>query len=139
MKFRVVVLLMATACGLVATGNPSLPSIKRETLTMSTSSWDGVPYKSYPAGRPQMAVLKITLAPHTTMNWHTHPIPSAAYVLSGDLTVEKKDGTRKHFVAGQAFTETVNSIHRGITDDKGVVLIVFYAGKAGLPLSQSDR
>lgn len=136
MKFRVAVLLIALSCGLVAAGSPSSSSIERETLVQSTSSWDGALYKSYPAGRPEISVLKITIAPHTTMQWHTHPMPNAAYVLSGNLTVEKKDGVRKHFVAGQAFTETVNSIHRGITDDDGVVLIVFYAGKAGLSLLQ---
>ena len=136
MKFRVAVLLMALSCGLVAAGSPSSSSIKRETLARNTSSWDGTPYKSYPAGRPQISVLKITIAPHTTMQWHTHPMPNAAYVLSGKLTVEKKDGTKKPFAAGQAFTETVGSIHRGVTGNEGVVLIVFYAGRPGLPLLQ---
>ncbi len=41
----------------------------------------------------------------------------------------------QHFVAGQAVTETVNSVHRGITGTEPTVLIVFYPGAPGLPLS----
>jgi quercetin dioxygenase-like cupin family protein len=63
-------------------------------------------------------------------------MPNAAYILSGDLTLEKKDGSKKHFVAGQALTETVDSIHRGIAGDDPAVLVVFYAGTPGLALSR---
>jgi quercetin dioxygenase-like cupin family protein len=109
--------------------------IQIETLSQSTSAWDGTPYKAYPAGQPQITILKYTIAPHTTMKWHSHPLPNAAYILSGYLTVEKQDGTKKHFVAGQALTETVDSVHRGITGAEPAVLIVFYPGTPGLALS----
>jgi quercetin dioxygenase-like cupin family protein len=112
--------------------------IQTETLVQSTSSWDGTPYISYPAGQPQITVLKITIAPHTTMKWHSHPFPNAGYILSGELTIEKKDGTKQHFVAGQAVTETVKSVHRGITGAEPTVLIVFYPGTPGLPLSVDE-
>jgi quercetin dioxygenase-like cupin family protein len=111
-------------------------SIEVETIIQSTSSWDGTPYKAYPAGQPQITILKIMIAPHTTMKWHSHPLPNAGYILSGELTIEKKDGTKKHFVAGQAVTETVDSEHRGITGEVPAVLIVFYPGTPGLPLSK---
>ena len=110
--------------------------IQTETLIQSTSSWDGTPYVSYPAGRPEITILKITIAPHTALKWHSHPMPNAGYILSGELTVEKEDGTKRHFVAGQAITETVNSVHRGITGATPTVLIVFYPGTPGLPLSR---
>jgi quercetin dioxygenase-like cupin family protein len=110
--------------------------IQTEILIQSTSSWDRTPYISYPAGRPQITILKITIAPHTTMKWHSHPLSNAGYVLSGELTIEREDGTKEHFVAGQAVTETVNSVHRGITSAERTVLIVFYPGTPGLPLSQ---
>jgi quercetin dioxygenase-like cupin family protein len=112
--------------------------IQVETLIQSTSSWDGTPYKAYPAGQPQVTVLKITIAPYTTMKWHSHPMPNAGYILSGELTIEKKDGTKKHFSAGQAVSETVDSIHRGITGAGPLVVIVFYPGTPGLPISNSD-
>jgi quercetin dioxygenase-like cupin family protein len=119
-----------------AAEHTSPKSIKIETLANTTSAWDGAPYKSYPAGQPQLSVLKITIAPHTTMKWHSHSMPNAGYILSGELTIEKEDGTKKHFVAGQAVAETTGETHRGITGEKPVVLIVFYAGTPGLPLSR---
>jgi quercetin dioxygenase-like cupin family protein len=131
------VVLALLASAVFASAAVESPSpIRIETLAKTTSSWDGAPYRAYPSGQPQLTVLKITIAPHTTLKWHYHPMPNAAYILSGDLILEKKDGNRKHFFAGQALTETVDSIHRGITGDDPAVLVVFYAGTPGLALSR---
>lgn len=110
-----------------------------ETLIQSTSSWDGTPYKAYPPGQPQITVLRITLPPHTTMAWHSHPMPIAGYILSGELTIEKRDGTTKQFVAGQAVAETIESIHRGTTGATPVVVIAFCPGTPGVPVSQGGH
>jgi quercetin dioxygenase-like cupin family protein len=133
----IVALVASLLTGAVKAENTSSP-IQTETLVQSTSSWDGTPYVSYPAGQPQITVLKITIAPRTTMKWHSHPFPNAGYILSGELTIEKKDRTKQHFVAGQAVTETVSSVHRGMTGAEPTVLIVFYPGTPALPLS-TDR
>ena len=110
---------------------------KIETLLSAKSSWDGTPYKAYPAGQPLLSVLRITIPPRTALKWHSHPIPNAGYVLSGELTVERKDNGAKQVVTeGHALPEMVGTIHRGISGDKGVVLIVFYAGAEGIPLSE---
>lgn len=132
MKF-VIAALLISALPCFAVADKSASPIQIETLIQTTSSWDGTPYKAYPAGQPQITVLKYTIAPHTTMKWHTHPMPNAGYILSGELTVEKKDGTKKHFVAGQVVAETVDSVHRGITGDEPVVILVFYPGTPGMP------
>jgi len=124
---------MSNSCAAQAADIPF--QICTEILIQSTSSWDGTPYTSYPAGRPQITILKITIAPHTTMKWHAHPLPNAGYILSGELTIERKDGTKEHLVTRQAVTETVNSVHRGSTGAEQAVLIVFYPGTPGLPLS----
>ena len=103
----------------------------------STTSWDSVPYAAYPTGQTELTVLRITNAPHTTLPWHTHPMPNAAYVLSGELTVEKADsGLKRQLVAGDVLPETVNSTHRGYTGEQPVVLLVFYAGAQRVPLSR---
>jgi quercetin dioxygenase-like cupin family protein len=128
--------LLASLIPYAAQAADTPSSIETETLIQSASSWDGTPYISYPAGRPQITILKITVAPNTTMKWHSHPLPIAGYILSGELTIEKADGAKQHFVAGQAITETVNSVHRGITGAEPTVLIVFCPGTPGLPLSQ---
>ena len=111
--------------------------IQIETILQSTTSWDGTTYPAYPTGQAELMVLKITIAPHTTLPWHTHPMPNAAYVQSGELTVEKADGgqTRK-LVSGDVLPEMVNSSHRGYTGDQPVVLIDFYAGEKRMPLSK---
>jgi quercetin dioxygenase-like cupin family protein len=137
LKLATVLLPLVLTCFAHAQDSPS--KIQIETVLQTTSSWDGTPYKAYPAGQPKISVLKITIPPRTKMKWHSHPFPNAGYILSGDLTVEKKDGTIRHFVAGDAVAETVNSVHRGVTGDAGVVLIVFYAGNSELPLSISDE
>ena len=111
--------------------------IRVEKLLETEKSWDGVFYKQYPRGTPQLSVLKITVAPNTALAWHEHPIPNAAYVLSGVLTVEKKATGEKRFLkAGEVLPEMVDSAHRGYTGKEGVTLVVFYAGQRGIPLSK---
>jgi quercetin dioxygenase-like cupin family protein len=141
--------LLALAAGLVAlnatagqvntqsndpTDNP--PSAVSTILLKADHSWDGTPYTHYPAGRPQLTVLKIVVPPHTSLPWHRHPMPNAAYVVSGTLTVETRDGRHRITLhAGDALPEMVDQDHRGTTGDAPVELIVFYAGAAGMPLS----
>ena len=135
-KFLGLALLASAASGCATAESASQSAIGIETLVQSTSAWDATPYTRYPNGQPLLSVLRITMPPHTTLEWHSHPMPNAGYVLSGELTLEERDGVRKHFVAGQAITETVDRIHRGVTGEAHVILIVFYAGAPGLPLSQ---
>lgn len=113
------------------------PGIQAETLLKTDSSWDGVPYTAYPQGRPELTVVRLTIPPYTALPWHTHPMPNAAYVVSGTITVEKQsDGSRRELRAGQVLAEMVNTPHRGITGAEPVVLIVFYAGTPDMPLSE---
>jgi quercetin dioxygenase-like cupin family protein len=113
-------------------------SIRIDPLLQTNSSWDGTPCKAYPPGKPQVSVFRITIAPHSILKWHSHPVLNAAYVLSGNLTIEKKDGTKRRFKAGEAIAELVDGVHRGITGDDSVTMIVFCAGAANLPFSQPD-
>jgi quercetin dioxygenase-like cupin family protein len=139
MKIRIVCLLILLIPGFAfAQDAPAAPAIKSEILGQSTDSWDGTPYKAYPAGQPQLTVVKITIPPHTTMKWHSHPIPNAGYILSGEITVETKEGATRHFRAGQVVPETVNTVHRGVTGAEPAVIIVFYAGAPGRPLSEAQ-
>jgi quercetin dioxygenase-like cupin family protein len=140
MTRAVLVMVMAVVCWSGA-GQQSLAQEKvtKQTLLETTGAWDGKAYTSYPAGQPQLSVLKITIPSHTAMDWHQHPVPNAAYVLSGTLTVEKPDGSKKVFQAGEAFPEMVDETHRGVTGAEPAVLIVFYAGHAGTPLAVEDK
>jgi hypothetical protein len=67
-------------------------------------------------------------------------MPSAAYIVAGELTlVRKRDGKKQRFAAGQAVFETVDTFHKGVAGSEPVVLIVFYAGKTGMPLTDRPR
>ncbi|AVJ18461.1 cupin [Serratia sp. MYb239] len=111
--------------------------VDSETLLESERSWDGTRYSAYPQGTPQLSVLKITIAPNSSLDWHQHPIPNAAYVQSGVVTIEKKSsGEKRQVTAGEVLPEVVDIAHRGYTTQEGAVLIVFYAGKKGVPLSE---
>jgi hypothetical protein len=66
-----------------------------------------------------------------------HPMPNAGYIPSGALTLERKaDGKRQQFTAGQVVAEMVDALHRGVTGDAPVTLIVLYARVEGMSLSQ---
>lgn len=110
--------------------------VKSEILLKSDHSWDGAPYVGYPAGRPELSLVRIVIPPHTALPWHTHPIPNAAYVVSGTLQVELRGSSKiQSLHAGDTLSETVNTVHRGVTGEQPVELLVFYAGAPGVPLS----
>jgi quercetin dioxygenase-like cupin family protein len=112
------------------------PHVAISQLLQTTRSWDGNKYSRYVTGQPQITILKIRIPPNTALDWHEHPMISAAYVASGQITLEIR-GTRKRktFFAGQALAESVATVHRGYTTSQPVDLVVFYAGAVGLPLS----
>jgi pimeloyl-ACP methyl ester carboxylesterase/quercetin dioxygenase-like cupin family protein len=109
--------------------------ITRHELLRTDAAWNGVQYGSYPSGDAEPVVAEITIPAHGELPWHSHPMPSFAYVLAGEITVEDKQGNKKHFTHGQVMPETVNTAHRGIVGDQPATFIVFYAGTRGVPLS----
>jgi quercetin dioxygenase-like cupin family protein len=116
---------------------PIVATEKKEVLVQSDHSWDGTKYTHYPLGKPELTMLKITIAPHSALPWHTHPVPNAGYILSGDLTIhDKASGKSVTYHAGQAFAESVDRVHRGESGDAPVVLLVTYSGTPGTPTSK---
>jgi quercetin dioxygenase-like cupin family protein len=108
----------------------------REILLQTDKSWNGKQYTHYPAGQPQLTTLKVTLAPHTALPWHTHPFPNSVYVLSGTLTLHDKASGKTLVVhQGQAVGESVDDVHRGEAGDQPAVLLITYAGTPGVPTS----
>jgi quercetin dioxygenase-like cupin family protein len=117
-------------------GSENVATAHREVLLQADHSWNGNPYSQYPKGHAQLTMLKLTIAPHTKLPWHTHPMPNAAYVLSGTLTLhDKLSGKTKVVHQGEAFAESVNDIHRGEAGDEPVVLLITYSGTPGVPTS----
>ena len=109
---------------------------QREVLVQTDKSWNGKPYTHYPTGQVQLTTLKVTLAPHTALPWHTHPFPNVVYVLSGTLTLHDKASGKTLVVhQGEAVGESVDDVHRGEAGDQPAVLIITYAGVPGTPTS----
>jgi quercetin dioxygenase-like cupin family protein len=132
----VVIAATSLSSAFAQSGADKVAAAQREVLLQADQSWNGVPYTHYPKGRPELTMLKLTIAAHSVLPWHTHPFPNAAYVLSGTLTVhDKVSGKTKVFHQGEAFAETVNDVHRGETGDEPVVLLVTYSGTPGTPTS----
>ena len=62
--------------------------------------------------------------------------PLASIVLSGQLTIQDREsGKSQTFHTGQAFAETVNDVHRGVSGDTPTVLLITYAATPGVPTS----
>lgn len=109
---------------------------QREVLLQTNKSWNGKPYTHYPTGQVQLTTLKVTLAPHTALPWHTHPFPNVVYVLSGTLTLHDKASGKTLIVhQGEAVGESVDDVHRGEAGDQPAVLIITYAGDPNVPTS----
>jgi quercetin dioxygenase-like cupin family protein len=122
-------ILSQTSANTVASGH-------REILLQTTQSWNGKPYTHYPTGQPQLTTIKLTIAPHTALPWHTHPFPNVVYVLSGTLTLHDKASGKTQVVhQGQAVGESVDDVHRGESGDEPTVLLITYAGAPGVPTS----
>jgi hypothetical protein len=62
--------------------------IEIQELMRTGASWNGTAYGAYPEGVAEPVVAKITIPAHKELTWHSHPMPSFAYVLSGEITVQ---------------------------------------------------
>ncbi|MNK89030.1 Cupin domain protein [compost metagenome] len=126
--------------GQATTNSAEKGLVHADVLLKTRSAWDGSLYDAYPAGPPELTLVKITIAPNTELPWHTHAAPNAAYVLSGEITVEKRrDGAQKLLTKGDVLAELVGEPHRGVTGSSPVELLVFYAGAEGVPLSEPEQ
>lgn len=112
-------------------------AITVQELMRTKVSWNGAAYGAYPEGVAEPVVAKITIPSGGVLPWHSHPMPSFAYVLSGEITVEDETGKKRRFSAGEVMPETVHTVHRGIVGDAPASFIVFYVGTQGMPLSQT--
>lgn len=110
--------------------------IELQTLVKSVRSWDGAKLPPYPAGQPEVTVLKITIPPGMRLPVHKHPVINAGVMLKGELTVIVEDGSVLKLKAGDSLVELVDKWHRG--ENRGrepAEILVFYAGVEGKPVT----
>ena len=107
-----------------------------EHLLKADRSWNEKPYTHYPSGQPTLTMIRLTIPPHTALPWHTHPIPNVGYVLQGQLTIQDKASGASHvFHQGDAFAESMDDAHRGVSGNTATILLLTYAGGNNLPTS----
>ena len=112
------------------------PGVVVESLVQSSVSWDGTPLPAYPAGQPQLSILRIFIPPGTTLPLHQHPVINAGVLLSGVLTVVTEQDETLQLKTGDPIIEVVNKWHYGRNDGAEMAeIIVFYVGTADLALT----
>ena len=114
--------------------------VRVETLARSTQDWTGARLPPYPAGQPQVTVLRISVPPGVRLDPHHHPVINAGVLLQGRLKVVMEDGRSKVLESGDALVEVVNRIHHGESlGPQPAVILVVYAGVEGLPITVRDQ
>jgi len=110
-----------------------------EVLAKSISSWDGKPLPDYPAGRPEVTILRIKIPPGAQLPMHHHPVINAGVLLAGELTVVTKDNQTLHLKAGQSIVEVVDTWHYGKNEGHETAeILVFYAGVLDKPITLKE-
>jgi len=79
-----------------AHGEKGLKGVKVVSLAKTSESWNGKALPSYPKGKPQITILKITIGPKVRLPLHKHPVINAGVLLKGKLTVITEKGETLH-------------------------------------------
>lgn len=114
-------------------------AVQVSKLVQSTQSWDGTLLAPYPAGQPEITILRITIPPGTRLDTHQHPVINAGVLLAGELRVVTQDGKTLQLKTGDPIVEVMHTWHYGINE--GTVpaeIMVFYAGVSGQPITVKE-
>ncbi len=129
----------AICLALLLSGNgwsQDVDTVKTAVLAKTSSSWDGSALPDYPAGKPEITILRIEIPPGVQLPLHKHPVINAGVLLRGELTVATEDNKVLHLKAGDSIVEVVNKWHYGKNEGrKPAELIMFYAGTPGVPIT----
>jgi quercetin dioxygenase-like cupin family protein len=134
MKKIISIMFLFTACCVVHAQYNSSIVVQSLLKTDTTSLGQAIAYPHDTSA--EVSVVKVRIPFGASTGWHQHHIPVFAYVLQGTLTVQFENGTEKEFLPNTSFAEVLDTFHNGTNKGKDdVVLLVFYAGEKGKPLS----
>lgn len=134
-------LLLAGCAGLHSGGREASvagteKNLESTVLAKSVSSWNGDMLPVYPAGQPEISVLRIKIPPGASLPVHKHPVINAGFMLEGELTVQTESGAVLHLKAGEAIVEVVDTWHSGRNEGSvPAEIVVFYAGTESKPVT----
>lgn len=110
--------------------------IDYSVLAKGSASWDGSELPAYRQGKPEISIVRVVVPPGMKLPSHKHPAINAGVLLSGELTVVSAEGAVLKLHAGDPIIELVDKWHFGMNSgNEPAVIIVFYAGLKGEPLS----
>jgi quercetin dioxygenase-like cupin family protein len=110
----------------------SIQPTQVQSLAKSTVSWDGSGLPAYPAGQPEIRILRIVIPAGQTLATHKHPFINAGVLLKGELTVQTEAGKTLHLKSGESIVEVVDTWHYGKNEGKEPAeIIMFYASAEG--------
>ena len=106
----------------------SLEPVVVETLISATESWNGDSF-SYPRGKAEMKLEKITAQAGFKTPLHLHPQPGIIYVQKGTLYCETSDGQSLTLGAGESFASSQDTAH--YCQNNGDEEMVIFGSSAG--------
>lgn len=111
-------------------------SVKVETLLKTDTTAIGQKIIFPHSLQDEVSIAKVTLPPGSSTGWHKHTRPVFAFVVSGVLKVRMENGKVNQFAPNSTFAEVIDTYHEGYNDSQeDIVLIAFYLGEKGQPLS----
>ncbi len=127
---------MLTSCSSTVIGAEQKSAVTSKVVLEATKAWNGDEMPAYPKGKPKCTILHITVAPHSKLDVHKHPMMNAGVILKGELHVVDDAGREITLKEGDPIMECVGRMHYGENlTDAPVELLMFYAGAEGQPLS----
>lgn len=115
-------------------------SAEKNVLLKTTKTWDNEQYQKLKIKKPEVTVLKISIAPGEVLHMHKHDIVNIAYVEKGTLTVITDKNEQITVQEGECLPEIIGKYHYGKNSGKNtLVLVVFYVGEKGTPLSVDKK
>lgn len=102
-------------------------------LTRASTTWDGNAIL-YPKGNEEIFSIMVELAPGAAPSFHCHPVPTLGHMIAGEIEVEKRNGEKKRFRAGDNIMEVMNIWHRGrnVSETESAKFVVFYISQKGV-------
>lgn len=136
---KLLIAIVLTSTSNLALSISASKKIKITPLLKTQESWDGKQIV-YPAGKAEVTVIQVEVAPGGETGWHLHPVSSFGVVLEGELNVELESGETLYLKAGDAAAEVVNVLHNGRNiGTVPVKLVVFYTGANGDTLTINEN
>lgn len=107
--------------------------VTARAVVKSAAAWNGSPLGNYLSGDVELTVLRVSVPPEASSDWHTNPTPVAVYVLSGEMWIEEQGNPERRLIReGEGFAEIRTNVNRhGTGGPNGAELVVFFAGVTG--------